>query len=101
MVLPPSPIAPAAMFRPELLRRSPESDREAFHAAQDKRIVPIRLATGEPDVRQSLAHPYGGDLGLETRKRCAQAEMDAVTERQVRILLAADVKALRIVESFG
>src|SRR5918995_233719 len=75
--------------------------RQALHAAQDQRIVPFRLAALETDLRQALGQSDSSDLRFEPRQRRAKTEMDAVTEGHVRVLGAADVEALGIVERLG
>ena len=59
------------------------------------------LVALETDVRQALGQSDSGDLRFQPRQRRAEAEMDAVAEGHVRVLGAADVEALGIVERLG
>src|SRR5882757_11053367 len=78
-----------------------QRDGQTLHAAQDQGIVPLRLSPAKPDLRQALSEPGDGDFGLEPGERRAQAEMNAMAERDVRVLRPADVEALGIVEGLG
>src|ERR671913_129731 len=78
-----------------------ERDRQPFYAAQDQRIVPFGLTALQPDLRQPLGQARGGDLRFQPRQWRTEAEMDAVAKGHVRVLGAADVEALGVVECLG
>ena len=60
--------------------------------------MPLRLGPAKPNARQAFGEPGDGDLGFQPGERRAEAEMNAMAESDVRVLRAADIEALRVVE---
>ena len=73
--------------------------RWAIHAQRLARLP--RLVAGKLKIFDPLQEIGKRDPGFQSCQRRTKAGMDAVAERQVRVGIAGDVKAVRIVELPG
>ena len=55
--------------------------------------MPFRGVARGADAREALGQAGGGDAGLEAGERGAEAEMDAVAERQMRVGIAVEIQS--------
>ena len=64
--------------------------RKLHQAAERGERAPLEPLIGEANARETLEE--GGELGLEPRKRRAQAEVRATPERAMEHVLARDIE---------
>ena len=62
------------------------------------RPAQARLRHRKPQARHSFEEPPQRDLALQAGQRRAQAIVDALTERQVAVLHASEIKAVGVLE---
>ena len=66
-------------------------------------MAPVQVARRhrEADVGEALQQRREGDVALETSEWRAEAEVDAVAEREVAVVAPLDVERLRVPEALS
>ena len=67
-------------------------------AANGAGVHPVDLGLVDVPVTESLEGLFQGDSPLETRQRGADAEVGAVSEREVTVDLALDIESIGVIE---
>src|SRR3954447_10469546 len=78
--------------------RLPPHHRKGFQPAEDEVLAVLDVGgiNAEAEVRVALGEAAEHDLALEPGQRGAEAVVDAVAEREVLVLDAPDVEAVRV-----
>src|SRR5216683_609943 len=87
--------------RAQIARLLPETHFQRRKSTQAKIRSPNQVLRFEPKLGESAKHRLEGDLPLGACQRSAKTEMRSVTERQVAVILARNVKPVRIGEPLG
>src|SRR5207237_9891636 len=78
---------------------SPGKHRESLPPPDSRRVRLLGIVPVDLPRREPLQHLFQRDAAFETRQRGTEAEVDAVTERQVVVDLAGDVEAVAVREA--
>src|SRR5919199_994256 len=88
-------------YTPSLCRRV-KGDRQALEAEEETSLEQLgRLIVYDPQIGQLLDNHRQRDRGLHARKGRTDAEMDAVSKRDMPVRRARDVETLRLRELPG
>ena len=75
---------------------SPQRDGQRAHSSEYERVEPLRRAAPWAEAREAGQQRRQRELPLEPRQRRAQAEVDAVAEREVAVVRAPEVEPVRL-----
>ena len=72
-----------------------------FQAAQTQILTPGHFFNCQTDIRHALHHRFKGRLPLDPGQRRSKTEVGAPGEGHVPVILARDIKAIRLREALG
>src|SRR6185436_11935869 len=79
-------------------RASPQRDGQRSHSSEHQRVEPLRRATPQAKAGEAGQQRRQRELPLEPRQRRAEAEVDAVAEREMAVVRAPEVEPVRLPE---